>query len=178
MEELLNPKTKDDCIEFLRLWLGSISVHADGAPVFLIGTHKDKVRTVPEWNKCSSLLRENFKTFKSWGKVKANKEEKLFFFPVDNTQSAKDAGVQNLRTQIEACTKELEFVNAMIPMRWIQVYDQLSRLVEQDNNAKSFVSFQHVVDVAKKCGMPSSKPKRDEVILFFYFHYIYLLFFF
>ena len=34
---------KEECLEVLRFWLSTVAVHGQGAPLMLVGTHKDQV---------------------------------------------------------------------------------------------------------------------------------------
>eukprot|EP00039_Didymoeca_costata_P009242 m.122015 g.122015 ORF g.122015 m.122015 type:complete len:1696 (+) comp14414_c0_seq8:1305-6392(+) len=158
MVDMLNPKTQKGCLEFLRLWLGSLSVHARGAPLFIVGTHKDKITEGKQWEECSNLLRKHFRRFEAWKKVQSNRSHDsfLFFFPVDNTQSDKDVGVQNLRAQIENAAKKLDFVQAKVPITWIRVYEELKKAAEEDDVKKAFMSLSDVISVAKDFGMPAN----------------------
>jgi hypothetical protein len=42
MTDLLKD-SRDSSIDYMRFWLNSITLHASGAPIFLVGTHKDKL---------------------------------------------------------------------------------------------------------------------------------------
>lgn len=45
IRHLVSARTQQECLHFLSYWLNQIAVQAPGAPVLLIGTHKDTVTT-------------------------------------------------------------------------------------------------------------------------------------
>eukprot|EP00931_Biecheleriopsis_adriatica_P061133 TRINITY_DN3674_c0_g1_i2.p1 TRINITY_DN3674_c0_g1~~TRINITY_DN3674_c0_g1_i2.p1 ORF type:complete len:1121 (+),score=202.71 TRINITY_DN3674_c0_g1_i2:124-3486(+) len=148
----------------LRYWLNSIALHANGAPVILVGTRKDEIKNAAAHRKISDLLWEKFQLRLS-EQVYPNTQiqpdgEGLWFFPIDNTLSgsrygksiARDPVVSDLQTAIEAAAREdpLDYLERQIPVKWRGVLDILTEL----GRDKHVLKLQEVKDVADRQGMP------------------------
>ena len=130
--------------DFLDFWIYSIVMHAEGAPIFIIGTRGDEVTDTESYVKISELLKERYKGVLGSSLV-FNDFEKLFFFPVDNTSSKPEdlAKFKRITTLTEAKissdkvppllpTEEnpapLPYIDDMIPISWLIFYHELRKI--------------------------------------------------
>jgi len=134
--------------EYLKFWLNSIRIHAPEAPVILLGSHLDKIkskRKLRAVNKVIKPLLINFPT------VALNTDANLHFFPISNKDGR---GIELVRQTIEKKTKNQEFVSRMVPSRWMQCYDKLMKgernwlLLEEVQNSASSVGINESSEVS------------------------------
>jgi GTPase SAR1 family protein len=128
---------RDSALGFLSFWLNSIYLHAkspDGsvAPIVLIGTHKDAIRSALEHEAISSLIYEKFKASPAFGSVVPFKHGTsssgmalLWFYPVDNTLGGGDATIELIKSAVYEKLQHEEYLKRAVPLPWLQLYDAL-----------------------------------------------------
>ena len=128
-------------IKSLHFWLESVCSHVTSStPIFLVGTHRGNMeRSTME--RINENLKRNF-----WelfcGELVVNKVNELFFFPVENSLSQNDGGIQIFQRAIIATVEELkETIGRNIPLSWIQIQDALISM-KSDKGAKVCVRFE------------------------------------
>ena len=117
-----SPKTQQRCLHFLFYWLNQIAVQAPGAPVMLIGTHKDAASD-EDIALSHKLLRRHIKQLYMYKHLNIVKPEKAgrmtpWFFAVDNTARemkdghmvASDPAVNAIRAKLEEVVRSDERV--------------------------------------------------------------------
>ena len=157
MTDMLNSTKKKKCIEYLRFWLNSISLHALGAPVFLIGTFKDKVNKPEQHAGIAAELISVFGAVPCF-KYVVGRADPLCFFPVDNT-TLHDPVFSLLRHSIETCVAGNALVKEEVPLPWLALFDQLREI----GKVKPVLSFEDVVKLAR---MPSGEV--ETALLYFH----------
>ena len=86
MTSILSERGK--AVEMVRYWLNSLALHAKGAPILLVGTHKDEVKESQEHKFISDFLFEILGDRLEHVVPFAKEEEDgLWFFPIDNSMS-------------------------------------------------------------------------------------------
>ena len=120
-------------VKRLLFWLESICSHVPlNTPIFLVGTHSGNVdkncmkildghlrRTLWD-NYCDELV------------VNDVEHEDLIFFPVENSNGNRDAGVQALQKKIMSVAQECKATIACdIPLSWIRIQDAIIALQEK-----------------------------------------------
>lgn len=156
--------TKSQCLDTLKFWINAIVVHTynnelkETAPVFLVGTRKDKVSSPADHHKISTILYENFSSSLAWPNVIENNKNSgangiasMFFYPVDNVAGRNDPSVQALLSDIERTIDNSDYVHVERPLAYLQTLDTLTSL------GVSFLSYEDAVDVASKCGVASDQ---------------------
>jgi hypothetical protein len=152
------------CIEYLRFWLSSIAVHTASvdqrgnmsfAPVFLLGTHKDRVPDVAQHEQISKLLCKEFGDMLVWNTVQPNKRGhvasglgQLCFFAIDNTAGKKDQVVRHACEDMHALAKAEPYVTNKVHFAWLALLDRLKA------QKGSYVRLADVHDMAKGVGFP------------------------
>ena len=128
-------------IKSLHFWLESVCSHVTSStPIFLVGTHRGNMeRSTME--RINENLKRNF-----WelfcGELVVNKVNELFFFPVENSLSQNDGGIQIFQRAIIATVEELkETIGRNIPLSWIQIQDALISM-KSDKGEKVCVRFE------------------------------------
>ena len=160
MAKMLNEDTHKETVDLLHFWLMSIKMHAPSAPVFIVGTRGDQINQpaqLAQVDKCLSnlLVAEN-------PQIVPDKDNKRWFFAVDNTKSGNDKGIVQLRSVILEHVTKLPFVDLEIPLSWINVYEHLKELAL----TRSFVSTTEVAEVAMdKFGVEPNM--INELLVFF-----------
>ena len=156
--------TRDEALAFLRHWLHSISLHAPAAPVFLLGTHKDTIKTLAEHRSIDALLRDA--GLAKFPALRPNEEDRLCFWPVDNTLSASpvgkgDAVVERLRADIERAVANEEYIRREIPLAWTRLFDLLI------SSKARHMTLDSVVDLARsKCGFTDQRQVTGALAMF------------
>ena len=141
-------------VGMIRYWLNSLALHAKGAPILLVGTHKDQVKTDEEHRKISEMLREILgdRLVEQVTPFAKENEEGLWFYPLDNSISGGviDPVVVELRQAIEVAANEdpEEYLERPIPIRWRGVLDVL--LQQQE----SFLTMKEMKQLAEEQCLP------------------------
>ena len=144
MVDMLDHKQK--CLTELSFWINSIVMHtrhsegSNTAPVFLVGTHKDKVY---EFSKHKFISDEIEKRFRQNIGQSVVRNDDLFFFPVNNRISRpswylpdwlmryfisirqQDDVVKDLMSKIENKVKQSNYVKNPRPLTWLKALDEL-----------------------------------------------------
>ena len=132
------------------------------APVFLVGTHKDKVNKPEKYEQISDLIKQNFGVHVGWPSVVENND--LCFFPVNNRISKPNSIFQSLvpnfgdirkedyaslelLTRIESVVKDADYVRETRPLTWLRALDQLIATNE------SFLTFKKTESIAIENGV-------------------------
>ena len=154
LTHLLDETEKRAALDNLHFWIKSIEMHAvskndgsDSAPIVFVGTHYDDFKESPEsaakLTQIDKILVHEFGAYKSLQKSETelikgreflyNKDQKLCFWPVDNTVDntiSDDGNIQELRTILVRAIVEdpLKYLDELIPISWLDVIDELARL--------------------------------------------------
>lgn len=130
-------KDPQRAVEMIRYWLNSLALHAKGAPILLVGTHKDQVKTSEEHKKISEMLLEILgdRLVEQVTPFAKEQEDGVWFYPIDNSLSgarSPDPVVAELRHAIEVVAKEdpEEYLERPIPIRWHGILDILLKQEE------------------------------------------------
>lgn len=130
-------KDPQRAVEMIRYWLNSLALHAKGAPILSVGTHKDQVKTSEEHKKISEMLLEILgdRLVEQVTPFAKEQEDGLWFYPIDNSLSgarSPDPVVAELRHAIEVVAKEdpEEYLERPIPIRWHGILDILLKQEE------------------------------------------------
>jgi tetratricopeptide (TPR) repeat protein len=151
MRDLLPTQTeilRQDAIEDLLFWINSLSLFAPGTPMCLVGTFKDEVFTPSAWLLVDELLvRETH--LSSNTQIIPNIQDKLWFFPVDNTKSASDPVIVRLREILLDSVKDSPDVTRLVPVTWTRAYDMIAK----ERGSMKYIDKQHVAEICKSCGV-------------------------
>ena len=149
-------KNIEKCLAELSFWINSFVMHtgdserSQTAPVFIVGTHKDKVNDRAKHIDISNILEQRFGHNRIvWPRVVLN-EEDLFFFPVDNRNSQQDGVIRNLMSKIENSVKLSDYVKQPRPLFWLKVLDELMAA------DKSSFAFNEALSIAIANGVKES----------------------
>ena len=126
-------------IQRLCFWLESIcSKAAAKTPIFLVGTHRGHME-----NTCLKTIDKHLRQtlldcFDD--ELVRNEEDKLLYFPIENSRGKNDSGVQNLQKQIMSIAEEHKTtMGREIPFSWIKIQDAIINL-RQKKDAKFCVT--------------------------------------
>jgi C-terminal of Roc, COR, domain len=139
MQDMLKQEEVGLCLSFIRHWLSTIHMHAPNAPIFLIGTHGDKVHKHSDLQHISEVLRKNFNSCRQLV------ESDLLFFPManDSTNNVEESKrrVNKLRYVIEKTAQEQSCMKFRVPVKWLAFVDA----VKSDKN----LQHMHIDEVKK-----------------------------
>ena len=150
----------DKQLSYLRFWLKSIEVHASGAPVLLVGTHKDAVSSPADHQLINELLQDSLKLHEN-DQIRPCEDPKLYFFPLDNTMGNTDPIVEALRRAIEQAARKDEkgYIDEELPLNFLETLDALK--------GPPYRHLEEVVKIALENGIEN----RQSVIMMLYtFH--------
>ncbi|EGD78470.1 hypothetical protein PTSG_09165 [Salpingoeca rosetta] len=172
---------KTETWDFLAYWLSSLHLHANGAPIFIVGTHADDFPDQEEGEHVSKRVSEHvserirarLSSNPAFQSVVYNDPHRLWFWPVDNTRSAEDPMIQDLRKAISATALEQPYVTQHMPVSYLNLYDQLNTL-SRDRQDRSLFTMQEVDAVARTCGLRT----REETTACLRFLHLYSMLFF
>jgi hypothetical protein len=142
---------RQECVKRLRFWLNSITAHTASvnergrpyfAPVFLLGTHKDKVPEAQQHKMVSDLLAKEFKDLLVWHSVQKYSDGGLCFYPIDNLKGRKDGVVRHVMERVHKLVKMQSYVKAKVPFPWLLLLDKM-----QEGGAGAKRSFMRLADV-------------------------------
>jgi GTPase SAR1 family protein len=153
----------DDAVQqesmgFITGWLRTIAMHADRAPVALVGTHKDQLSNGIDHKKISDRLQSMMDTIKADLdlQILPNRANQLCFFPIDNTVGGEDATLKNLKEVIDRavrkdCPGGSSYVDQELPLPWLRLHDKLRGLKAE------ILKYDDVRNIAETaCGIPPS----------------------
>ena len=152
MDELHNRKTRAACLAMLYKWLSMIYINAPDAPIFVVGTHKDKIpddRRVLE--QLSEYIMERFEAHPAmWANHvdyattsgDDRKAGQLCYFPVDNTQSDGTGRVDPVLAAARLTVQEAiedpnnAFMQRKVPFSWLELKDHMMVEAERQGGLK------------------------------------------
>ena len=145
MVKMIDDTQRASCLAFLRFWLCSIRLHAFGAAVLLVGTHGDVVSERWQHEAIDAHLWSEFGVENARNgngalfglgegalRLEHNDEDKLCFFPVDNTARPPPPIVGRLKAAVDRIIAAEEFVQREIPLSWLDLQDALQARAETD----------------------------------------------
>jgi GTPase SAR1 family protein len=162
--------TCDSSLSFLSFWLNSIYLHAkspDGsvAPIFLIGTHKDVIRSPADHESISVLIYEKFKTSPAFGSVVPFKRGTsssgvglLWFYPMDNTKGSGDPTIEVIKLAIHEKLLHEDYLKRSVPLPWLQVFDAIQC------TKQLHMPLSQVEVIAKGFGFPITKLSLEDEV--------------
>ena len=158
---------RQQCLDYLKFWMNSIIVHTfdahsgTTAPLILVGTRKDIVRSPADHEKISILLFDTFSRSKAWPSVIDNPRGTgvngtctLWFYPVDNTLGRNDDSLRQMSTAVERAMNDGPFTHKKVPLTWLRLLDELL----QGTNQSCWYSLTNVAKMATTCGV---HPKEE-----------------
>ena len=155
-------KMEQSLIE-MSFWIDSIVIHTRNAvtekmaPVFFVGTHKDKINDPAQHKEISHLIKTRFGYNAVWKYIKEYSDE-LCFFPVNNLNGQQDDVIVSLMSNIENTLAEADYVKAPRPLTWLKALDELMA------TKKSFLTLKDASTIALENGV-----EEDAVTLFLSF---------
>lgn len=154
MKALLDSKTRVSTIEYIQFWLNSKKLHADHAPIILVGTHLDECPTKKE--EVNEILEEEVDLLNVEGLV--TDESGLSYFPVDNRGGS---GVDRLRKLINMTIESADFVKKKVPVSWLRCLDLFMK-----KDQSCLYTTEIGEEVRTKCGL--SLKSFYEMLKFFH----------
>ena len=162
---------RDSCFNYLTFWLHSIFLHTKAAdhsiaPILLVGTHGDMIRSPAEHEAISSMIHERFKASPVFDSViplqqgtTSSGRGLLWFYPVDNTRSGTDERVDSIKAAVHDCLKKEEYLKRKVPLPWLQTLDAIQA------TKQSHISLDLATSIAQQNGLPVTQlPLEDEVL--------------
>ena len=159
MPNLLDPAREEECARYLRGWLRCIALHARGAPVALVGTHKDMLAPGTETSGTRAIhgkletIMKDCNAYLDLRMLTQNRADQLNFFPVDNRTGDADPTVRALREMVDRAVHEdpLKYIELRLPVTWLRVHDKLRVLAR----TRPTMRIEDVERLARtKCGVP------------------------
>jgi hypothetical protein len=161
-------------LDFLAFWLDSIALHGVDpkeeppvAPILLVGTHKDRVKSPAEHENISKLLYDKFKHKPAWSSVElfekatgSSGRGNQWFFPVDNTIGNKDPVLLEIKQVVQERVQKEKYVNEKVPFVWLDVLEKL-----QSGDKGSSITLEKVKEVCKDCGLSTAKEPLDGQVM-------------
>ena len=178
MPNLLDPAREEECARYLRGWLRCIALHARGAPVALVGTHKDMLASGKETSDTRAIhakletIMTDCNAYRDLRMLTQNRADQLNFFPVDNRKGDNDPTVRALREMVDRAVHEdpLKYIELRLPLPWLRVHDKLRVLAK----TRPTMRIEDVERLAMtKCGVPP----RDLQLLLRLLHQLVLLYY-
>jgi GTPase SAR1 family protein len=153
---------RERALKSLLAWILNASLHARGAPMFLVGTHKDKISSPAEHQDISDEIKRRFDA-NVLSSILHNREDQLVFFPVDNS-AHEDPVVSLLRKQIEESVRKEEYIRKEIPLKWLRFYDSLTATGR--TNHCQYVTLAEARTLAAQCGLVQADERDSALRLF------------
>ena len=161
MEWLLTEgQDKERALRFMRSWLSSIAVHTFNkttlmtAPIMIVGTRLDIVRSPAAHEKISTILHEHLSDNLAWRSVVGNKDGMdsngrafQWFFPVDNKLGKQDAAMKHLISIVTEIIERAEYTHKEVPLTWFKAIDLIAE------SGKDCLLLQEVAATADKCNV-------------------------
>ena len=158
MEEMINDTA--NCLTYIKFWLTTIHLHAPGAPIFIIGTHKDVpiVSTQKEHEKISMNLRNELRDHPAMKRLVFHKSSNLWFFPVDNKFSQRDPTIPALRECLLKTAEEQDFLKLKIPLTWLVLLDNVKAIARDQK--LTHISLTELQNIGTRLGIDNIQFNR------------------
>ena len=125
---LCTSESTDQVLREVQFWLNSVRVHTlSDNPIFLVGTHRDKVSEQDVSNAEKVLYAEFVENF---GQQLVRSQEKSFLFAVDNTLGTEDDGSVFLKKAIEEEASRL-MLDEELPVLWLHFEEEILKCREK-----------------------------------------------
>mgnify|MGYP002042745096 FL=1 len=182
---LLNPDSQQKTVRDIADRLNAVTVHADGAPVLIVGTRKGQVEKqggAGALRQIDKLLRSHLsKKCPAFRSVVYDGE--LCFFGVENERGFKDETIQRLATAIDRATAGLPIMQRRVPAAWVRAFDELRHRLDgqeadgrggEQQQKQQLISLAEVSSIAAQCGLPTvvSTLEREVRMLLQFLHSI------
>ena len=173
MAELVG--SPEDTLSFLLFWLRSIKLHAEEAPIVLVGTRKDEIalhckdeiELLSSHKEISNLLKEKLNLDGNHlGRIcpyyySEEKRDYLYFFPIDNKKGLHgDPVIVQLKEMIITTVKEKRYVKRKVPISWIRTSDRFRK------NEIPYLKIEEAIEIATKAKV--SEGRIREMLKFFH----------
>ena len=126
----------------LDFWLSSISCHAPGAPIFVVGTHIDEVT---KYTIDTEDLKQRFKQIVGFHFVSSKNKE----------------GINQLEKEIIEVTMQQKYIGEKVPEVWLN----FEKNVKKESQKMSLVSYDRIIELAEESNM-FDKPEILEAVKF------------
>ena len=159
MERMLCADSREACLDEISEWLNKLVTitydQNDKSMVsyILVGTRKDRVSTVQEFEVINQCLHDRFVTNPAWTHRVTNTRGRggrgrtnLNFFAVDNTLGRGDETVQHLLSTIEELINA-KLAHVQVKLTWLKLLDTLL------GESKPIFDMPTVVLLAEGCGV-------------------------
>ena len=141
MRELIHANTKV-ARDNLAFWLRSISTHAPGSNLIMVGTFCDSIEGAKDVERVDSNVRELVQAYS----IIENTTSGLSFFPIDNKSQK---GILDLRLKVEEIIRNDTAVKQPVSIRFIRFLDLLLSF-RQDHK---YIRYSDAVHVATTVGL-------------------------
>ena len=168
MRHMLKYGKRERSLNELSFWISSIVIHTSAsrteakAPIFLVGTNKDKIKNSRKHDDISNLIRNRFQSHPGWKNIQENNN--LCFFPVNNRKNQpknciqyfgsffcnftqQDDVISNLHKRIIDVLKEANYVKTSRPLTWLKALDEFM------STKKSFLTMEEASTIAVSTGV-------------------------
>eukprot|EP00511_Aplanochytrium_stocchinoi_P000129 CAMPEP_0204823112 /NCGR_PEP_ID=MMETSP1346-20131115/1243_1 /ASSEMBLY_ACC=CAM_ASM_000771 /TAXON_ID=215587 /ORGANISM="Aplanochytrium stocchinoi, Strain GSBS06" /LENGTH=897 /DNA_ID=CAMNT_0051949647 /DNA_START=246 /DNA_END=2939 /DNA_ORIENTATION=+ len=157
MRHLLAEETlKQESIEYLFYWLNTVRLHTTSAPILLVGTFLDQVGR-ESLSQVNEVLMDTIKR-SGTNQVVDNLEEKLSFFPLDNSNGE---GIEIIREITHTISEKQVHVNKMVSIRWVKCLDDIL-----SQKSEGWLPLNKVKEIAKDCDIVSTTEVSTMLALF------------
>eukprot|EP00055_Hartaetosiga_balthica_P014855 m.84206 g.84206 ORF g.84206 m.84206 type:complete len:742 (+) comp8710_c0_seq4:184-2409(+) len=141
--------------EFLMYWLSTLFLYARGAPVFLVGTYGDVIKSRKQHEDIDRMLFNKLNHHPIFEQVIRNSSSNLWFWPVDNSISIEDAHIQDLQKTITSVASTQSFVNTPVPIKSLAFYDELTKVYKE--TGRPCFTLEEVGEVAASLRLTSEQ---------------------
>ncbi|EDQ86951.1 uncharacterized protein MONBRDRAFT_38201, partial [Monosiga brevicollis MX1] len=138
----LHPDDNYTGLEHFMSWCNSVVSTSSYGPVFLVGTYADAVPDQADRQTISDGIRrelaQRYHEIRDRIVAPSSNEpgaSALYYFPVDNTRSGEDAGVQQLRAQLQDALNSSRIANMEVPLElrmWQDLINTLAYPVKEE----------------------------------------------
>ena len=108
---------ESEAYEYVDFWLHSVALHAEDAPIIIVGTFADRINEKRAFEKVDKVIRSLIDKG-----TNVTRGENLAYFPIDNKSQK---GVNDLRSKVETVCKTQEHVNFEVASKWLTSLDSL-----------------------------------------------------
>ena len=131
MVDMLDDNNNERSLTEVSYWMNSIVTHhrqkntGKMAPVFLVGTHGDKVTDSSMHRLISTVLEERLRWSLVWPTIVENDD--ICFYPVGNNDIGyqRDDTIFDLISKIECAVREADYFSEPKPVTWFRAFHEL-----------------------------------------------------
>ena len=132
LKEKTEPEVYKAAKRSFEMWLWCIAYHAEGAPIFVVGTHSTTLSRRTKVEMSLEVIRIATKCHHSDECIQRDTRTSLSFWAVDNLEDGTEGDYDAIREKLAACIDNGKHLMEDVPHAWIEVADEVAAAIRSN----------------------------------------------